>query len=352
MNDLKILKGGESWRMLLSTVLFLWVLLSQNLYAATAPKVDGVSYENPGAQLWRDIRQRDGNVQGTTQIKGMDSNVWMNVSGEAWRQYRMLSLIPRAGIAILATLIAVILFRLIRGQIKIQAGRSSKKILRFTLNQRVVHWVAAVLFIILAVTGIVLLFGRGLLIPLLGKEAFSMIAAASKLLHDYLGPAFAVSLLILFALFVKGNLPSLKTDIGWFLRGGGMFGKHASADRYNAGEKGWFWLVVLVGGVIVVSGFVLDFPILQQNRSGLEFYHWLHTIAASVIIIASIGHIYIGSVGTEGALETMKTGYCDANWAKEHHDLWYQKVADTAVDESELEQPAKAAEPAVKKASV
>jgi len=322
----------------LSLLILLWMLVPQVSYAAVGTKVDGVSYENPGAQLWRDVRQRDTEIQGSTQIKGMDSNVWMNVTGEAWRQYRMLNLIPKAGIAILLTLAIAILFRLIRGTVKLQAGRAGKKILRFTFNQRMAHWSSAILFVLLSLTGIILLFGRSTLIPLIGAESFSYIAATAKTLHDYLGPAFAVSMILLFILFVKGNQLALKNDLNWILKGGGMFGKHASADRYNAGEKGWFWLATLVGAVIIVSGLVLDFPIFQQNRVGMEFYHLLHTIAATTMIVASLGHIYMGTVGLEGTLEVMKTGYCDVNWAKEHHDLWYQKVADTAVDESELEQ--------------
>lgn len=317
-------------------LLFIVLLTPSLSMASSAPVVDDVSARNPAAELWREVRQRGTDIRGSTQVKGMDSNVLINAAGEAWRQYRMLTLIPRAGIALLLTLAAVVLFRLIRGQLKLADGFSGKKILRFTFSQRMIHWVVAILFILLALTGCTILFGRSTLIPLMGAENFSYLATLSKTLHDYLGPLFAFFMFLMLLFFIKGNFPSPKLDLQWLLRGGGMFHKHAHADRYNAGEKGWFWISVLVGGVVIVSGFVLDFPLFQTDRPGMEFYHFLHTVSATVLIIASIGHIYMGSVAMEGTLEVMKTGYCDANWAKAHHDVWYEKVKDSAIDETAI----------------
>ena len=197
-----------------------------------------------------------------------------------------------------------------------------------TLNQRVAHWSTAILFITLAVTGLVLMFGRSILIPVFGAEGFGTIAMVAKTLHDYLGPAFGVSLIFLFVLFVNGNQISIKRDLEWLAKGGGMIGKHVSADCYNAGEKGWFWIATLVGGTIIVSGMVLDFPIFGQTRATMEYYLVIHGIAAMVMIVASFGHIYMGTAAIEATFEVMQTGYCDSNWAKEHHDRWYQKKVD------------------------
>ncbi|MFT5504829.1 MAG: formate dehydrogenase subunit gamma [Gammaproteobacteria bacterium] len=287
---------------------------------------EGVVMKDPGSDLWRNVRQREGFLTGSSQVKSPESGSFMNISGETWRQYRMLSLIPRAGIAILVGLIGVVLFRLVRGKIKLAAGRSGTLVLRFTLNQRVAHWSTAILFVILGLTGLTLLFGRLVLIPVFGPEVFGVIANAAKFLHDYLGPLFLLSLLLLIFLFVKDNIPSPKIDLNWILKGGGLLGKHASSDRYNAGEKGWFWLATLVGLVVIGSGLVLDFPIFGLPRVEMEFYHMVHSISAIVIIVASFGHIYMGTAAMEGTFEVMKTGYCDSNWAKEHHDLWYEKV--------------------------
>ena len=285
---------------------------------------------NPGAELWREVRQRDGDIRGTTQVRSKDAEVLINTSGQEWREYRMQQLIPKAGAAILVVLAIIGIFRLLRGRIPISEGRSGIKILRFTNSQRAAHWSTAILFVILGITGLALLLGRKFLIPVIGAEAFSYIAVTAKFLHDYLGPLFALSLTWLFVLFVRHNIPQPGLDIKWLLSGGGMFGKHAHADRYNAGEKFWFWLATLGGLVVVISGLVLDFPIFGQTRATMEFYHFIHSVAAVVLIVVSFGHIYMGTAALEGTFEVMRTGYCDANWAKDHHDLWYEKVKDSA----------------------
>lgn len=285
---------------------------------------------NPGAELWREVRQRDGEVEGISQVKAPGANVLVNVSGQSWREYRMQELVPKAGAAVLIVLLVILIFRLVRGRIMLEEGRSGMRILRFTTNQRLAHWSTAILFVILGITGLTLLLGRKFLIPLFGAEGFSNIAMASKFLHDYLGPVFMLALTWLFILFVRDNIPSPKLDLQWLLKGGGLFGKHASSDRYNAGEKLWFWLASIVGLAVIISGMVLDFPIFGQTRATMEFYHWVHSISAIILIVVSFGHIYMGTAALEATFEVMKTGYCDSNWAKEHHDLWYEKVKDTA----------------------
>ena len=319
------------------SLLMVFLLFISLPLISQATKHDGSDrglVENPASELWRNVRQREFPLAGTSQVKAGDANILINVSGESWRQYRVNELIPIASIALFVGLLGVFVFRLLRGNIKLPDGRSGVKILRFTLNQRVAHWCTAILFVTLALTGIVLLLGRKLLIPMIGSEGFGYIAAASKTLHDYLGPAFAVSLLILFVLFVRDNFLSPKLDMQWLVKGGGLLGGHVSADRFNFGEKGWFWIAVLVGGAITVSGLVLDFPIFEQSRETMEFYLVIHGIAALIMIIASFGHIYMGTAALEGTFEVMQTGYCDTNWAKEHHDIWYEKIKDSAVESS------------------
>lgn len=318
----------QSLKIILAFIVLLTILLPQTVLAAENNRIEGVIMKDPGSDLWRNIRQRDFAITGTTQMKAPDANILINVAGEFWRQYRTMDLIPLAGSAIFLALVGVFLFRILRGKIMLAAGRSGKKVLRFTLNQRFAHWSTAILFITLTLTGLVLMFGRNLLIPVFGAEGFGTLAMVAKVLHDYLGPVFAVSLVCLFVLFVNGNQISLKRDLQWLLKGGGLFGKHVSADCYNAGEKGWFWIATLVGGTIVVSGLVLDFPIFGQTRATMEFYLVIHGIAAVIMIVASFGHIYMGTAAIEATFEVMQTGYCDSNWAKEHHDRWYQKKLD------------------------
>ena len=322
--------------MRIHTLLFMVCLLASvfqvqaaNPQSAPPPPPNSLFTSNPGADLWREVRQREGDIRGTTQVKSTDAEVLINTTGQQWREYRMQELIPRAGAAILIVLVIIGVFRLLRGKIPLSAGRSGIKILRFTNSQRAAHWTTAILFVILGLTGLTLLLGRTLLIPVFGAEAFSFIATGAKFLHDYLGPVFALALTWLFILFVRDNIPQPGIDLKWLMSGGGMFGKHAHSDRYNAGEKFWFWLATMGGLVVVVSGLVLDFPIFGQTRATMEYYHFIHSIAAVVLIVVSFGHIYMGTAALEGTFEVMKTGYCDANWARDHHDLWYEKVKDS-----------------------
>jgi formate dehydrogenase subunit gamma len=237
----------------------------------------------------------------------------------------MEELIPNAAKLLGLVALAIIVFRLVRGKIPIKAGRSDRKIKRFTTFQRYVHWTTAILFVALAITGIVLLFGRYIIIPVFGDSAGGTLMLVMKRIHDFSGPAFAIALVVLAITFIKGNFPHI-SDLKWVFKGGGLFGGHAPAGRYNAGEKGWYWTAVVLGGAVVVSGLVLNFPNFEQSRETMSFYHWIHSISTVVIMAISMGHIYMGTVAMEGAFEAMQTGYCDANWAKEHHDLWYEEM--------------------------
>ncbi len=290
------------------------------------PPPPGLFGADPGAELWREVRQRDGQTEGISQVKSPGANVLINVSGQSWREYRMQTLVPRAGAAVVIVLAMIIIFRIIRGKIPLSEGRSGKKIQRFTNLQRFAHWSTAILFVILAITGMILLFGRTVLIPMFGNAAFGNIAAVSKFLHDYLGPVFMLTLTLLFVLFVRHNIPQPKLDFMWLIKGGGLFGKHVHTPRYNAGEKLWFWVASIGGLAVIISGLVLDFPIFGQTRETMEFYHFVHSISAMVLIVVAMGHIYMGTAALEATFEVMQTGYCDENWAKDHHDLWYDEV--------------------------
>lgn len=291
------------------------------------PQLSGAAITTPGAELWREVRQRDGVSDGISQVKSPGANELVNVYGQSWREYRMNDLVPRAGGAVVVVLAMILIFRIVRGRVMLEHGRSGVKIQRFTTLQRTAHWSTAILFVILAVTGMILLFGRAVLIPIFGGEGFSFLAIVARTLHDYLGPLFMFTLTLLFVLFVRDNIPQPKLDIQWVLKGGGLFGKHVSAPRYNAGEKLWFWIASIGGLAVVISGLVLDFPIFGQTRETMGFYYMVHSISAVVLIVVSMGHIYMGTAALEATFEVMKTGYCDANWAKEHHDLWYEEVS-------------------------
>ncbi len=284
-----------------------------------------VVIENPATELWREVRQRNTDLVGNTQVKGVDAGVLIRQGGQDWRQFRMQKLVPWSMTLLMAAIIAIAGFRILRGKLRVEGGMSGKKVPRFTSLQRTIHWFVAILFVLLAITGTVLTFGRGGLIPVIGADAFGGLAYACKRIHDFAGPAFGVGLLLMIVTFIKGNWPN-DVDIDWFMKLGGFFGKHASSGRYNGGEKAWYWMVVIIGLLVVGSGLVLDFPNFGQGRETMETAHMMHSVTAILILAASLGHIYMGTIGTEGAFETMTTGYCDANWAKEHHDLWYEEM--------------------------
>lgn len=282
----------------------------------------GVLMKDPGTELWREVRQRGMEGVGISQVRGVDSGVLINEQGYRWAEFRMSKLSNYGGIAIAAVFVILVAVFALLGRIKIEGGPSGSMVLRYTTFERIVHWTLAIVFLVLAITGLVLLLGRPLLIPLFGKEVFSVLASLSKEGHNLISLLFLVSLFMMLFTFVRKNLYE-KGDLTWLIRVGGAIGKnHLSVGFFNTGEKIWFWLLMLVGLVVSVSGLVLLFPNFGQGRVIMELSHVVHTISALLLICVSLGHMYMGSVGTEGAFEGMRSGYVDINWADAHHDRW------------------------------
>jgi len=278
--------------------------------------------KDPGTQLWNEVRQREGVLQGTTQVAGMDSAVLINVDGERWRQFRMQQLIPAAGLALGGILALIALFHLIKRGVPVAGGPSGKYLHRFPDIDRILHWSVATIFIFLAITGLILLGGRLLLIPVVGDSVFGALASASKEGHNLFGPLFILGISGLFIRFISKNFLA-SGDIGWLLKGGGFFaGKHPTAGFFNMGEKIWFWAVIVIGLVISATGLILEFPFFGQTRSIMALSLVLHGVGAVLLIGGAFGHIYVGTAGMKGSLDSMTTGYVDLNWARQHHDRW------------------------------
>ena len=320
------------WSFLSLVALTLLLPLIPYAVAYVNPETGGVP--NPGTDLWRAVREAD---VGTTQVQGVDSGVLINANGERWRNFRMNQLIPVGAMLMGSVLALIVLFYLVRGPLRMQGGPSGKKIQRFSVFERTTHWFTVSLFWLLALTGLILLYGRFVLIPLLGPDGFGITASACKEAHNLFGPMFLVAILMMFVTFVKDNIYA-RGDMTWLLKGGGMLGGgHVSAGRFNMGEKIWFWIAILGGLVLSVSGLVLDLAVFGQGREVMEISHVLHGIAALVVITVSFGHIYLGTAGVEGTLDSMTTGYVDEAWAESHHDRWYAEVkaAEAGVGEEE-----------------
>jgi formate dehydrogenase subunit gamma len=250
-------------------------------------------------------------------------------AGEAWRQYRNGPLTTYGGWLLIAALVGLALAYFIGGKIRMKAPMTGRLIERFTSFERIVHWTVAISFVALAFTGIAMLFGKYVVLPLFGHTLFGWIAYAGKNIHNFVGPVFAVSLLVMFVTYVRDNLPTL-TDLKWLTRLGGLLGKgHAHAGRFNGGEKVWFWFgVVALGLLVSASGFVLDMlvPGIVYSRGNMQLANVVHLVGAVLVSTMSLGHIYLGTIGMEGAYAAMRHGYVDDTWAAEHHDLWYDEV--------------------------
>jgi formate dehydrogenase subunit gamma len=228
-------------------------------------------------------------------------------------------------IVILGTLAVLILFYLVRGMVRIESGRSGLMIVRFNAAERLVHWMTASCFIVLAVSGLNITFGKSLLLPLMSPEAFTAWSEGAKYAHNYLSFPFALGVILIFLMWIAGNIPN-RVDLEWFKRGGGMIGHdHPPAYRFNGGQKLVYWIVGLGGAAISVSGYVLIFPFYGTSIETMQNAEVVHGVIAMLFIAAMLGHIYIGTIGMEGAFEGMGSGTVDTNWAKEHHSLWLEE---------------------------
>lgn len=256
-----------------------------------------------------------------------ESDVLLQRGGNTWRTLRNGPLATVAGAIMLLMLLAIFLFWRIVGPAPMDPAPSGRKIRRFSAWDRLVHWVTAISFIVLALTGLTILYGKKLLLPWMGHDAFSAIAILGKYLHNFIGPFFIFCTAVMFLTFLRENFWS-RIDWVWIRRGGGLAShEHVPAGFFNAGEKLWFWGGVSFLGLIVsVSGLLLDFVNFGPTRYVLQWANYLHLSAAVLYITASMGHIYIGTLGTPGAYEAMRNGTVDEEWARAHHQLWYEDV--------------------------
>lgn len=244
--------------------------------------------------------------------------------GRDWRAFNRETLPVIGAIASLGMLALLVVFYFVRGKIRIDAGASTMRILRFGGVERFIHWLTATSFLVLAITGANVTFGRAVLMPVMGAEAFAAWAGYAKLVHNYVGFAFMVGVALTFLVWVKDNIPD-GTDLRWFLAGGGILSKgHPPAKRFNGGQKIVFWSVVLGGGFMALSGWHLLFPTVE-GLAEIQWHATIHGTLAYLLLALILGHIYIGSVGMEGAFDAMGNGEVDLNWAKEHHSLWVKE---------------------------
>lgn len=283
------------------------------------------------AEIWDDFRGGDP----ADLLASKPEGSVMTTTGQQWRMLREKYIVKYAGWFPVGVIAALMLFYLIRGTMPIKGGRSGQTIPRFTMIHRIAHWTTAGVFLILGFSGLIIMLGRPVIVPLFGHEVNSAMTSAALQGHNLFGPLFIICLIWMFAKFIRGNFFQI-VDFKWIFKLGGMFGGHVSSSQFNFGEKSWFWLLMIVGAVMSVTGLALEFPWFFEDLRWLQASTILHGVGAITLICVSIGHIYMGTIGIEGAIDSMLIGEVDENWAKEHHDLWYEEVTGkSAKDDTE-----------------
>jgi formate dehydrogenase subunit gamma len=276
------------------------------------------------APVWREVRSASPQ---TTTVVGRETNVLIQSQGQSWRALRNGQISVIGGWALVVVFLVIATFYWVKGTVALHEPPTGRVVERFTPLDRFIHWSTAITFGILAISGLILLFGKSVLLPLMGHTLFSWLAILGKNLHNFTGPLFSVCIALLFFSFVRDNLPR-PGDGQWIRSVGGLFSKHEPpSGKFNAGEKIWFWGGVCVLGLVVsLSGFVLDFPNFNQTRQTMQIAHVLHSVGAVLFMMGAMGHTYMGTIGMAGAYDAMKTGYVDEAWAREHHAYWYDDI--------------------------
>jgi formate dehydrogenase subunit gamma len=279
---------------------------------------------NPTARSVKEeqLLQQFNRIEGRGTIPDTKSYLIEQPTGRDWRHFHEVTLRWIGALSILGILALLVVFYLWRGMVRIEGGRSGRTIVRFNAFERFVHWMTASCFVVLAISGLNITFGKTLLLPLIGPTAFSTWSEFAKYAHNYLSFPFTFGVILIFLMWMAGNIPN-RTDVEWLRRRGGMVGHdHPPAGRFNAGQKAIYWIVVLGGSAVAITGYILMFPFYGTGIYSMQTAEVVHSIVAMLFIAAMLGHIYIGTIGMEGAFEAMGRGTVDINWAKEHHSLW------------------------------
>ena len=285
-----------------------------------------VTQPGNNAPVWREVR-KEGQAN-TTTVQGRETGVLVQSAGDTWRRIRNGPVTFYGGwlVVIVCLIIAALYFA--RGPVKLHDKPTGRKVFRFSTTERIIHRSTAISFCVLGISGLVMLFGKYVLLPVIGYTLFSWLTALGKNLHNFIAPFFIVAVSAMVVIWLRDNFFK-SYDWQWFGKAWGFFmrGEHVPSGRFNGAEKAWFWGGVLLLSIASIwSGLVLLFPNFDQTRATMQEAWIWHAGAAILYIAAALGHIYMGTIGVEGAYDNMSTGFTDETWAKEHHELWYNEV--------------------------
>ncbi|MGX9353216.1 formate dehydrogenase subunit gamma [Shimia sp. W99] len=303
-------------------------------------------------ELWRAIRY--GSAETSVSAGGEVATVLMQDGGMKWLEWRQGRLQIWGFWMVVGTAGALLAFFLLRGRIRIDEAKTGRTVTRFKAIERFGHWLLGISFLVLGLTGLLVLFGRKFIAPLVGKDFNANLLLVSKVVHNNVSWAFMLGLIVVFVMWVIHNIPN-RTDIVWLRQFGGIIGNaHPPAKKFNAGQKMIFWSVILLGAMISATGIALLFPFQfpifgttfgLMNEWGLgalvglgdgsadmaphehmQMAQGWHAIAAFILMMIVTAHVYIGSIGMEGAFDAMGSGEVDEAWAHQHHSIWLEEV--------------------------
>ena len=323
-------------------------LTAVTAYVSFAPAIAQTEGRVPGnslgiasdAQLWRQVRQ---GAEGTVSIPDQKAAILVQSEGDNWRAWRNGPIYTVGAAAFWTMFFVVFGFYMLRGKVRIQHGRSGRTVQRFNFLERFAHWLTAGSFLVLAATGVNMLYGKHFIMPIVGQETFAVLAEFGKVTHNYVGFPFILGIFMIFVLWVKDNLWD-RYDWGWIKKGGGLLfeTEHPRAGKFNFGQKTVFWMVFFGGLVLSVTGINLLFPFEFATLNQLQWMQAIHATASQVMCLLMVAHIYIGSIGMEDSINTMTSGQVDENWVKEHHAAWFDEMK---AKESQTSKPGHPAAP-------
>ena len=286
-----------------------------------------VTQPGNNAPFYREVRGGQ-NQYTTTSARGRETDVLVQSAGDTWRRIRNGPVMFYGGWLVVLILAAIAGFYTIFGPVKLHDRPTGRLIQRFSRADQIVHWTVAISFCTLGLTGLIMFFGKHVLLPIIGYTLFGWLTALSKNLHNFIAPVFIVSVIAMIVLYAKDNLPKAY-DLKFLLNAFAVMakGKHIPTGRFNGGEKVWFWGgVVFLSVVVTWSGLILLFPNFDQTRAMMQEAWVWHASAALLYISISFGHMYLGTIGLDGSYQAMRTGVVDETWAREHHQIWYEEV--------------------------
>jgi formate dehydrogenase subunit gamma len=284
--------------------------------------------------------EQEPTIRGRITIPDSKAAVLEQPQGREWRGFHENWMPWIGGVVIVAMILLLAVFYFIRGPIPFeQSEQSGQKILRFNAFERFTHWMTAACFIILALSGLNYIFGKRVLLPLIGPDAFSVLSQWAKYAHNFLAWPFMLGVLFMLVVWLRDNIPN-RIDWAWIKAGGGLFtNAHPSAERFNAGQKMVFWVVVVGGLAMSISGIMMLFPFSVAGVNGMQITQVIHAVFGVLFVAAMLAHIYIGSIGEEGAYDAMGSGKVDLAWAKAHHDLWVEEQQAKTASGAQIPRP-------------